>query len=134
VIFTSMSSERNRFYPSPNNSLEHTHRAYINTQQLADFLGAHESLNIKLGDIFVVVHSRVLLPCYSMISAVVSPSCCTVLLSSPDSSSRSCTPKGWQMKKKTCKFLHISILICILITIKISLVKLSIILWTNLSV
>jgi hypothetical protein len=30
----------------------HTELTYMKTEQLADFLGAHESLKIKLGNIF----------------------------------------------------------------------------------
>ncbi len=58
VISTFMSSKRNQFYPHPsyppppNNSLKHTHGAYIYTQQLTDFLGAHDNEESKIGDIF----------------------------------------------------------------------------------
>jgi hypothetical protein len=36
----------------PNNSLIHNHRVFIHIQDLIDFLGAHESLECKLGNIF----------------------------------------------------------------------------------
>ncbi len=42
----------NPSHPSPNNSLTHTQSFYIHTQQQANFVRAHESLDNKLGDIF----------------------------------------------------------------------------------
>jgi hypothetical protein len=58
-----MSSERNWFYPppppllsSPQQLLMHVHRPYVH-ETLADFLGAHESLECKLGDLCVVLLS-----------------------------------------------------------------------------
>jgi hypothetical protein len=57
VISTFMTSDRNQSPPSylapiPKKVLVHTQLIYMYTQQLAELLGAHESLKIKSGDSF----------------------------------------------------------------------------------